>query len=61
MIATHGGGVAIQTWMLDHVFPGELGTIARQLSYIDAQGGRPDHFAGTRLDRNVTLYRRATD
>ncbi len=59
--ATDNGGVAIQTWMLDHVFPGELGTIARQLSYIDAQGGRADRFAGTRLDRNVTLYRRATD
>ena len=29
-------------------------------AYIDAQGGRPDGFAGTRLDRNVTLYRRAT-
>ena len=27
-------GVAIQTWMLDHVFPGELGTISRQLAYL---------------------------
>jgi len=57
VVATRGGGVALQTWMLDHVLPGELGTISRQLSYLDAQGGRPAHFAGARLDRNVTLYR----
>jgi 3',5'-cyclic AMP phosphodiesterase CpdA len=58
VLATRDGGVALRTWMLDHVFPGELGTIARQLSFLDAQGGRPNGFAGTRLDRNVTLYRR---
>ena len=57
ILRTAGGGVAIQTWMLDHVFPGELGTISRQLAYLDAQGGRPKGFAGDRLDRNVTLYR----
>jgi 3',5'-cyclic AMP phosphodiesterase CpdA len=57
LLATASGGVAIQTWMLDHTVPGQLGTIARQLSYLDAQGGRPNHFAGTRLDRNLTLYR----
>ena len=59
MIKTAGGGVAIQTWMLDHTSPGDLGRIARQLSYLDAQGGRPNGFAGGRLDRNVTLYRAA--
>jgi len=57
VLATEDGGVAIETWMLDHVFPGELGTISRQLAYLDAQGGRPQGFAGDRLDRNVTLYR----
>jgi hypothetical protein len=57
IIATAGGGVAIQCWMLDHTFPGRLGTISRQLAYLDAQGGRPRGFAGGRLDRNVTLYR----
>lgn len=57
MLASTDGGVAIQTWMLDHVFPGELGTISRQLAYLDAQGGRPQGFIGGRLDRNVTLYR----
>ncbi len=55
VIATAGGGVAIQTWMLDHT-GSELGAISRQLAYLDAQGGRPKGFAGTRLDRNVTLY-----
>ena len=59
VVETAGGGVAIQTWMLDHVFPGPLGTISRELSYLDAQGGRPQGFAGGRLDRNVTLYRHA--
>jgi 3',5'-cyclic AMP phosphodiesterase CpdA len=56
VITTAGGGVAIQTWMLDHVFAGDLGTIARQLSYLDAQGGRPRGFAGARNDRNAVLY-----
>ncbi|HEY1592957.1 MAG TPA: hypothetical protein VGF81_14270 [Solirubrobacteraceae bacterium] len=59
VLATAGGGVAIQTWMLDHSYPGGLGTIARELAYLDAQGGRPTGFAGNRLDRNVTLYRDA--
>ena len=57
VVKTAGGGVAIQTWMLDHSAPGDLGEISRQLAYLDAQGGRPKGFAGRRLDRNVTLYR----
>ena len=57
VFSTNGGGVAIQTWMLDHAFPGNLGTISRQLAYLDAQGGRPKNLQGDRLDRNVTLYR----
>ena len=56
VLRTAGGGVAIQTWMLDHSAPGNLGAISRQLAYLDAQGGRPKGFAGGRLDRNVTLY-----
>ena len=59
VLRTRGGGVAIQTWMLDHAFEGDLGTISRELAYLDAQGGRPKGFAGGRLDRNVTLYRAA--
>jgi Calcineurin-like phosphoesterase len=57
LLETAGGGIALQTWMLDHAFPGDLGSISRQLSYLDAQGGRAGGFAGSRLDRNVTLYR----
>jgi hypothetical protein len=34
-----------------------LGDISRQLAYLDARGGRPQGFAGGRLDQNVTLYR----
>ena len=59
LLATAGGGVALQTWMLDHAFPGDLGQISRQLAYLDAQGGRPNGFSGGPLDRNVTLYRAA--
>jgi 3',5'-cyclic AMP phosphodiesterase CpdA len=57
VVMTAGGGVAIQTWMLDHSAPGDLGAVSRQLAYLDAEGGRPKEFAGGRLDRNVTLYR----
>ncbi len=59
MLRTAGAGVAIQTWMLDHTAAGDLGLVARELAYLDAQGGRPKGFAGGRLDRNVTLYRAA--
>jgi Calcineurin-like phosphoesterase len=55
VVRTAGGGVAIQTWMLDHT-GSELGAISRQLAYLDAQGGRPAGFVGRRLDRNVALY-----
>jgi hypothetical protein len=58
LVATSRGGVAIRTWMLDHVFPGDLGRIARELAYLDAQGGRPHGFAGRPGDRNAILYRR---
>jgi len=57
--ATGSGGVALQTWMLDHVGNGRLGTISRELAYLDAQGGRAAHLTGTRWDRNAALYRRA--
>jgi hypothetical protein len=49
--------VALRTWLLDHVGP--LGETSRELAYLDAQGGRPQGFAGDRLDGNVTLYRGA--
>ena len=50
------GGAVVETWMLDHV-PARLGQISRALSYLDPQGGRPQGFAGGRLDRNVRLHR----
>jgi hypothetical protein len=59
LYATASGGVAIRTWMLDHVGNGALGTISRELSYLDAHGGRAPHLTGTRWDRNVTLFRSA--
>ena len=50
-------GVALETWMLDHVSPaGGLGRISRELSFLDAAGGRPQGFAGRRGDRNALLY-----
>ena len=42
-----GGGVALETWMVDHDGRGLAG-IARELAYLDAQGGRPQGFAGRR-------------
>jgi hypothetical protein len=53
--ATAGGGVALETWMVDHDGRG-LASVSRELAYLDAQGGRPQGFAGTPLDRNVRLY-----
>jgi 3',5'-cyclic AMP phosphodiesterase CpdA len=48
-------GVALETWMVDHDGRGLAGT-SRELAYLDAQGGRPQRFAGTRADRNARLY-----
>jgi 3',5'-cyclic AMP phosphodiesterase CpdA len=50
-----GGGTVIETWMLDTAAD-PLADTARELAYLDAQGGRPSHDAGTPLDRNVRLY-----
>jgi hypothetical protein len=34
-----------------------LANVSRRLAYLDFQGGRPQHFAGSRADRNANLYR----
>jgi 3',5'-cyclic AMP phosphodiesterase CpdA len=49
------GGAVLETWMVDHDGRGPAGT-ARELAYLDAQGGRPQGFAGSALDRNARLY-----
>jgi 3',5'-cyclic AMP phosphodiesterase CpdA len=49
------GGVALETWMVDQDGRGLAG-VSRELAYLDAQGGRPQGFAGGRLDRNVRLF-----
>ena len=55
---TADGGLVLQTWMIDHDPRAKLAAISRQLAYLDFQGGRPQHFAGTRRDRNARLYLR---
>ncbi len=50
-----GDGVALETWMVDHDGRGLAGT-ARELAYLDAQGGRPQGFAGRPEDRNARLF-----
>ncbi|WP_022929697.1 metallophosphoesterase family protein [Patulibacter americanus] len=54
--ATAGGGALLETHKLDTA-PDGLADTARELAYLDAQGGRPDGNAGTPDDRNVRLYR----
>jgi 3',5'-cyclic AMP phosphodiesterase CpdA len=48
-------GYALETWMLDHDGRGLAG-VARELAFLDAQGGRPQGFAGGRADRNARLF-----
>jgi hypothetical protein len=52
--AAPNGGTVLETWMLDTA-PDPLADTARELAYLDAQGGRPQGEAGTRNDRNVRL------
>jgi 3',5'-cyclic AMP phosphodiesterase CpdA len=47
-------GAVLETWMVDDDGRGLAGT-ARELAYLDAQGGRPQGFAGDRTDRNARL------
>jgi 3',5'-cyclic AMP phosphodiesterase CpdA len=47
-------GYVLETWMVDQDGRGLAGT-ARELAFLDAQGGRPQGFAGRREDRNATL------
>ena len=56
LVRTANGRVALETWMIDHE-DSDMAGVSRELSYLDVQGGRPQGFEGTRLDRNARLYR----
>jgi 3',5'-cyclic AMP phosphodiesterase CpdA len=60
LVATGRGGVALETWMVDHAGrPGDeddLAGIARDLAFLDSQGGRPANAAGPPSARNVRLH-----
>ena len=49
------GGVVLETWMVDQDGHG-LASTARELAYLDAQGGRPQGYAGRAQDRNARLF-----
>ena len=55
-----GGGVAIETWLVDHAGRpndrNDLAGIARDLAFLDPQGGRPARAAGPHRARNVRLH-----
>lgn len=46
---------ALETWMVDQDGRGLAGT-ARELAFLDAQGGRPGGYAGAAEDRNARLH-----
>jgi 3',5'-cyclic AMP phosphodiesterase CpdA len=56
LLTNANGGLVLQTWMVDPDPRYRLASIALQLSYLDFQGGRPQHFAGAPGDRNASLY-----
>jgi hypothetical protein len=49
------GGAVLETWMVDQDGHG-LADVSRELAYLDAQGGRPQGFAGRPTDRNARLF-----
>jgi 3',5'-cyclic AMP phosphodiesterase CpdA len=60
VLGTAVDGLVLETWMLDHAGrpddDADLAGLARELAYLDAQGGRPNGAAGRRRDRNVRLH-----
>ena len=55
LVETASGARALETWMVDHA-GGPLAGPARELAFIDAQGGRPGGNAGAASDRNARLF-----
>ena len=53
---TSNGGVVLETWLVDHDPGARLAATARELAFLDPQGGRPGRSAGARADRNARLY-----
>jgi 3',5'-cyclic AMP phosphodiesterase CpdA len=49
------GGAVLETWIVDQDGRGLAG-VSRELAYLDAQGGRPQGFAGRPTDRNARLF-----
>ena len=60
LVETAGGGLALETWMVDHTGrpndEGDLAGIARDLAFLDPQGGRPARAAGPPSARNARLH-----
>lgn len=54
------GATVIETWMVDHGGrpdePDDLAGVARDLAFLDPQGGRPGRAAGPVTARNVRLH-----
>ena len=50
-----GGARVLETWMVDQDGRGAAG-VSRELAFLDAQGGRPQGFAGAPGDRNARLH-----
>ena len=59
LVVAPGGRRALETWVVDHAGAmdgGDLAGFGRELAHLDAQGGRPQGFGGTRADRNARLW-----
>jgi hypothetical protein len=59
LVEMEGGGVALETWMLDGDPRSHLATVSRRLAFLDYQGGRPRDLAGRPSDRNARLFKPA--
>ncbi|CAA9493866.1 MAG: 3',5'-cyclic-nucleotide phosphodiesterase [uncultured Solirubrobacteraceae bacterium] len=57
-----GGGAVLETWVVDTSGAGRVGAladVAREIAFLDAQGGRPGGNRERRSDRNVRLFKAA--